>query len=325
MRTSDAFTSSFRTAAVLLCTAATLASTAVAQIGGEPGAFSRLGFGARGMAMGNAMSAVATGDVVSYYNPALAPAATYRTATASFGILSLDRSLNFVSFTLPLRPKAGISIGLINAGVSNIDGRDSDGKQTGALRTSENQVFLGFGVRASEDLQLGIGLKLLYYHLYTDIASTTVGIDAGALYRAGNGVTLALTLRDINSRYKWDTSTLFGQSGQTTEDKFPMLVTAAASYMLPDSIGLIAVEIERSSSSTLIARAGAEVPLVPEFTIRAGIDRVDLDERGNGVRPSFGFTARTTIGSWTPAVHYALVLEPFSPSPLHMISLAVAF
>jgi hypothetical protein len=62
-----------------------------AQIGGEPGAFSRLGFGARGMAMGNAMAAVTGGDVVAYYNPALLPSVDYRHASASFGILSLDR------------------------------------------------------------------------------------------------------------------------------------------------------------------------------------------------------------------------------------------
>ena len=147
----------------------------------------------------------------------------------------------------------------------------------------------------------------------------------GALYRAGNGVTVALTVRDINSRYKWDTSTLFGQNGQTTEDEFPLLITGAVAYMLPDSIALVSAEIEASNRSTVIARAGVEVPLVPEFTVRAGIDRVDIKETGNGVRPSFGFTARTSIGSWTPAVHYALVLEPFSPSPLHMISLSVAF
>ena len=314
-----------RTAAAVLMSVAAISSGVFAQIGGEPGAFSRLGFGARGMAMGNAMSAVTAGDVVSYYNPALSPSAASRNATASFGILSLDRSLNFVSYTQALRPKAGISIGLINAGVSGIDGRDSDGKQTGALRTSENQAFLGFGVRVSDALQLGIALKLYYYHLYTDVSSTTVGIDVGALYHAGGGVTVALTARDINSRYKWDTSTLFGQNGQTTEDKFPLLVTGAVSYMLPDSIALVAVELEHSNRSSTIARAGVEVPLVPEFTIRAGVDRMDVSEQGNGVRPSFGFTARTALGSWMPAVHYALVLEPFSPSPLHMISLAVAF
>lgn len=296
-----------------------------AQIAGEPGAFARLGFGARGMGMGNALTAVTTGDVVAYYNPALTPTAQYRNATASFGIMSLDRSLNFLSYSQPLPPKAGISVGLINAGVSGIDGRDSDGRETGALRTSENQVFLGFAVRPSDVLQIGVSLKLYYYQLYTDISSTTVGVDAGALYHAGKGFTIAVTLRDINSRYKWDTSTLFGQNGQTSEDRFPLLVTGAVAWVLPDSVALVAAEFEASDRSSLIARAGVEVPLMESFALRAGIDRIDLNEDGTGVRPSAGFTARTSIGGWTPALHYAFVMEPFAPSALHMISLSVAF
>ena len=44
-----------------------------AQIEGAPGAFSRLGFGARGMGMGNAMTAVEDGDLSSFYNPASTP------------------------------------------------------------------------------------------------------------------------------------------------------------------------------------------------------------------------------------------------------------
>jgi hypothetical protein len=296
-----------------------------AQIGGAPGAFSRLGFGARGMSMGNAMSAVTNGDVGAYYNPALLPSADSRYVSASFGILSLDRRLNFLSYTQALRQRAGISIGLINAGVTGIDGRDGDGQQTGPLRTSENQAFLGFAIRATDDLQVGLTLKLYYYQLYTDVSSTTIGVDFGALYRLGEGFTAAVTVKDINSRYKWDTSTIFGQSGQTSEDQFPVLTAAALSYMLPDSIALVAVETEFSSSSTFMVRAGVEVPLIPDFAVRAGIDRVDVKESGNGVRPSFGFTARTSLGGWTPALQYAFVLEPFAPTAMHVITLLVSF
>jgi len=73
-----------------------------AQIGGTAGAYSRMGFGARGMAMGNALTAVTSGDAISYYNPATIPLAEYRNASASFGILSFDRRLNFLGFTQPL-------------------------------------------------------------------------------------------------------------------------------------------------------------------------------------------------------------------------------
>ena len=64
-----------------------------------PGAFSRMGFGARGMGMGNAMSAVITGDMVAYYNPALSVFQEKNSFQTSYSFLSLDRNLNFLSFT----------------------------------------------------------------------------------------------------------------------------------------------------------------------------------------------------------------------------------
>jgi len=64
-----------------------------------PGSFSRLGFGARGLGMGNAMSAVIEGNLVSYYNPALAVFQESNSFQTSYSFLSLDRSLNFINFT----------------------------------------------------------------------------------------------------------------------------------------------------------------------------------------------------------------------------------
>ncbi len=295
------------------------------QIGGSPGAFSRMGFGARGAGMGNAMSAVITGDLVSYYNPALLPWTNQRQASASYGILSLDRQLNFVSFTAGLRPSAGISLGVINAGVSNIDGRDGDGKQTGPLKTSENEFFLGFGNRFPGGFSLGLNIKLLYYQLYTDVSSTTVGIDAGALMPISDRFTISATVRDINSKYRWDTSKLYGQQGKTSEDDFPLLYTLGAAYLLPDSLGLMAAELELSSRKTFVGRFGIEVPLVPEISVRGGIDRIDLKEKGNGIRPSLGFSAGTSMDGWTPTVNYAYIFEPFSPNGMHLVSVSVRF
>ena len=39
----------------------------------KPGAFSRIGFGARGIGFGNALSSITEGQLVSYYNPAITP------------------------------------------------------------------------------------------------------------------------------------------------------------------------------------------------------------------------------------------------------------
>lgn len=308
------------------------ASTGIAQLGGQPGSFSRLGFGARGMGMGNALTAVTSGDVVGYYNPALTPWAAYRNASASFGILSLDRNLNFLSYTQPLAPRAGLSAGIINAGVSDIDGRDSDGEPTGPLKTSENLVFLCFGNRFQSGFTIGITIKFLYHHLYTDVSSTTVGIDFGLLVPVSNALTLGGTIRDINSKYRWDTGQLYGnQRGNSTLEEFPLLYTLGAAYKLPDWFGagdstaVIAADLEISDKKTLIGRVGVEILLIPEISLRAGVDRINLKEKGTGVKPTFGFSARQSYGTWTPAITYAFVLESFSPSPAHIVSLSVIF
>jgi len=302
-----------------------IAVPAQAQIGGRPGAFSRLGFGARGMGMGNAQTAVITGDLVGYYNPAVIPFAEFRYGAATYGVLSLDRILNFISYTQAVKPSAGISAGIINSGVSDIDGRDSDGEHTEMLSTSENQVFLSFANRFPAGFSVGIAIKLLYHKLYTDVTTTTVGIDFGAVMPIGESVTVGAAVRDVNSKYKWDTSTLYGQSGNSTADAFPILYSLGGSYKLPDSLGLVAVDIEASDRETLVARFGLEAPLIPELSVRAGVDRIDLKEKGNGVKPTFGFSARKSLSGWTPAVHYAFIVEPFSSSGMHIISLSVIF
>jgi hypothetical protein len=301
------------------------AMSAVAQIGGEPGAFSRFGYGARGMGMGNAMTAVAVGELVGYYNPAAIPWTRERYASASFGILSLDRRLNFLTYGQGLPPVAGISLGIINAGVSNIDGRDDDGEQTGPLSTSENQIFLSFGAQLMKDLSIGLNIKIYLYHLYTDLNSTTAGVDIGALYRISDGLMVGLTVKDLGSKYKWDSTPLYGLDGVNVEQNFPTLVALGASFVLPDTIALLSAEVEFAGSKSRIGRAGIEVPIIPEIEIRAGIDRIDLIQKGNGVRPAFGFTLRDFLNDWTPAVTYAYVIEPFAPSGLHMISLAASF
>jgi len=302
-----------------------LSHGASAQLGGQPGDYSRMGFGARGMGLGNAMTAVVTGDVAGYYNPAVIPLATVRSASASFGILSLDRQLNFLVITLPLPPAAGVSAGIINSGVSNIDGRDADGEQTGPMKTTEDQAFLGFGLRFPTGLSVGINLKLYYYHLYTDMSSTTVGIDLGALYALNRALSVGFSVKDISSKYKWDSSVLYGEQGSAVVDRFPMLYTGGLAYSLPDSLGLISADIEFTNVQSTTLRLGAEIVVIPEIALRAGVDRIDLREKGMGIRPAFGFTAKEPFGSWTPAINYAYVIEPFAPSGMHMISLGIIF
>jgi hypothetical protein len=257
----------------------------------SPGAFSRIGFGARGIGMGNAMSSITEGELVSYYNPAITPFQENNSFHAGYSFLSLDRALNFFNYTRRFdfysskdtvsetrkpRTTAGLSIGVINSGVSNIDGRDNNGISTGELSTSENQFFIGLAARISEKISIGISTKFFYYSLYEEVNSTSIGLDIGALYKLNENFNFSLVIADLMSKYEWDTSPVYDQEGLNSEDKFPSLRKLGVSYRSQE-LGLLgSIEFENSSVKTNILRAGVEYNIYDKFYIRGGVDQYRL-------------------------------------------------
>jgi len=299
-----------------------------------------MGFGARGIGMGNAMSAVITGELVSYYNPAVTVFQENNSVLTGYSFLSIDRNLNFLSYTRRFdfyskkdslienrkpRNSAGVSIGIINAGVSNIDGRDNNGLSTGELSTSENQFYLAFANRFSEKFSVGITAKFYYYKLFEEINTTSFGVDIGAVYKVNDQFTVALAVIDINSKYKWDTSPVYNTDGVITEDKFPNLRKLGVSY-LNKEIGLLAsLEYENSSAETNILRAGIEYNIYEGLYLRGGIDQFNLSNTDWPVRPAFGFSFYKSFGSLKVGVDYAFVIEQYSSSDRHIIGLTFNF
>jgi hypothetical protein len=300
------------------------ASYLFAQIGGQAGSFARMGFGGRGMGMGNALSSITTGEIYSYYNPALVPFAENKTASISFAIMSLDRHVNFLSYTQSVKPTAGLSVGLINAGVSNIDGRDNNGYHTEDLSTSENQFFLAFGNKIHEKVSLGVAVKLYYYHLYEKVNSTTIGFDVGMLVAINKQMAAGIVIQDLGSKYKWDTSPIY-KNGGPTKDNFPRLYRFSFSYRLPNDFAVMAVEYERSSVKTSTLKIGAEVYVHEYCSLRSGVDRWNLSEKTEGIKPTFGVSFKKPLEYFTPQVNYAYVIEPFASTGIHVISLSVLF
>lgn len=326
---------------VLIVFSATIsfAQSQFADYNSMPGAFSRMGFGARGMGMGNAMSAVKDGNLVSYYNPALAPFQEGNSFQTSYSFLSLDRSLNFINYTRKFelgkktdadgnvkpRSTAGISVGLINAGVSKIDARDSQGNKTGDLSTSENQFFVAVANRFSDKLSIGIAFKFLYYKLYESVTSSGIGIDVGALYLLNDAISLSFMISDINSNYQWDTGSLYGTQGMMTKNKFPLLKKIGVSYKLSEPKIIAALEFENSDGGTNFLRAGAEYNIHENLFLRAGLDKLDLSNFNYPVRPSFGFSYFYPLNSVKIGIDYAFVIEPYSSSDQHIVGINVNF
>jgi hypothetical protein len=287
-----------------------------------PGSFSRMGFGARGMAMGNAGNAIIHGAMGSYYNPATIAFTKTPTLDASIGLLSLDRSLHFAHFTTRIPPAAGFSISAINAGVSNIDGRNRDGLHTGYLSTSENLISFSFGAQINEKIAAGLSIKLFYYNLYDDMSSTTIGLDLGVVYLLNQHISFAAGVKDINSKYKWNSTALYEQQGRTTEDNFPVLFHFGGAYLSNDKTLLVSFHGEYSEAFDFIVRAGAEAFITENIILRGGIENI-LDDVLS--KPSLGIGIRYPVGDWLPSFNYTLVFEPQAPSSFHVLSIGIEF
>ena len=324
----------------LIFSVAALAQPKFTELAVKPGAFTLFGFGARGIGLGNAVSSITEGELVSYYNPAITPFQENNSFQTGYSFLSLDRSLNFLSYTRRFdfysakdtiaetrkpRTTAGLSIGVINAGVGNIDGRDNNGLPTGELSTSENQFFIGLSARVSEKFSLGISVKFYYYKLYEEISSTSLGFDIGALYRVNDNFNVSLVIVDINSKYKWDTSPVYEQEGIISEDKFPNLRKVGVSYRNKE-IGILgAIEFENSNAETNILRAGVEYNIYDQFYIRGGIDQFNLSNTDWPVKPSLGFSFFKPFGNLMVGIDYAFQIEQYSSADRHIVSVNFNF
>lgn len=306
----------------------------------QPGSFSRIGFGARGIGMGNAMSSIIDGDLVSYYNPAVTPFQENNSFQAGYSFLSFDRSLNFLNFTRKFdfysskdslidnpkpRSTAGLSIGVINSGIGKIDGRDNNGLPTGELSTSENQLFIGLANKFSEKLSIGIAVKFYYYKLYEEITTTSIGLDIGALYRVSENFNVSFVISDINSKYEWDTSPVYGKDGIISEDKFPNLRKIGVSYNNKE-IGILgSVEFENSSAETNIIRAGVEYNIYDSFYLRGGIDQFNISNTDWLIKPALGFSFFKSFSSFVVGIDYAFQIEQYSSADRHIIGVNFNF
>ncbi len=312
------------------------------------GAFARMGFGARGVAMSNALVADASGFASPYYNPALAPFIARQSLDASAALMTLDRELQFLQFATPLRPRAGIAAGLIHAGVSDIDGRDGSGYHTGTFSTDEYALFIAFGVRVDSRVTFGFGLQFFRADLFDGLSPVnSIGLDLGLSVGVTEALRLGVVLDDLLARYSWDTSGLLGSSGRTTSDRFPTRLRLGGSYALLGRKLLLTAEYESRFTSSEVRtrdirligdvprevfeserltlhdsrlRLGAEYQPVAAFAVRGGVGRLGESELG-GLRPSAGFMVEQALGSLLARVEYAFVLEPYALGTMHLITL----
>ncbi|HKJ33869.1 MAG TPA: PorV/PorQ family protein [Balneolales bacterium] len=321
-----------------------------AQNGGYAGAYTRMGFGPRGMAMGNAMTSVDDEGIYAHYNPALAAGVQSTQFDVSVAAMSFNRSLNSLNASFRLPPQAGINVGLLNAGVGSIDGRSNSGYHTNYFSTQQFQLFADFGIKVSPKLQLGAGIKFNYADFHKEVSPATgTGFDLGMLFKPVNNLNIGFAIQDLLASYTWDTQKLYGTSGSLqTKDQFPTRIKIGASYRFFHKKLILASDYElrlqhSDAYSTVIVtlngapytgtgdhtvttrsnlwRCGASYRFDKRFTLRAGWQVNDLRHTGESNIPSAGFSVHLPFDRFSPSIDYAFLREPDGVADMHVFSI----
>lgn len=316
--------------------------------GQAAGAYARLGFGARGIGMGGGLVADVFGGASPYYNPALAPRVGRQALEASAAFLSLDRSLQHVQFAFPLPPSAGAAVGIVRAGIDGIDGRDASGYHTGELSAQEYVIFAAFGLRMSERVSGGLGLRFYHADLSDNVEPVvSLALSLGLAAQVSERLAFGFAVDDLLARYSWDTSDAYGSAGKQTVDRFPVRFRFGGAYALAGGRGTVTAEVEaqlrtaerrtpsvsevggfpqvrrdteRLRLSDTRVRLGGEYWLAQPFAVRVGLDRVGQDSF-SGAAPAAGFALRQRLGDLAARLDYTAVLEPYGAGLAHFIAL----
>ncbi|MCB9365775.1 MAG: hypothetical protein H6508_01110 [Calditrichaeota bacterium] len=284
-------------AALLFVSSLSLAGTN----GGYGGAFTRVGAAVRAQGMGNAFTAVAQGPSALYFNPGALSFQTVSEFNASSRSMALDRRVDFLAFSTPLHPRAaegkvvnaGVAVGWLHAGVSDIDSRDFDGRPLEEIKMSSNVFQFGFGVQFSEKVGAGLAAKVVYEtfgKIADDNSSVNgdgFGADFGVYAKPIDHLTLGAQLKDLNTKTTWNTSNYWSQ-GQATSDEWPMQMRFGAAYEQSGLLGAFDIESSKMGETRIHVGAEGRTQITDQQWI-AGRLGLDHDALNFGVGLGFEF------------------------------------
>lgn len=162
-------------------------------------AYSRMGVGARVIAMGEAGSTV-TNDIVSgYWNPAgLTRMKDFEVGTMINVNMGYNRSHNYASFGNRFGFGA-LGLSWVNANVLDIDGYDDNGNPTGTFSDSENNFTLSY---ANSVGIFSFGLSPKFYLSTLDGETLSgYGVDLGAKLDINQYLEVGAMARDLYGKF----------------------------------------------------------------------------------------------------------------------------
>ena len=243
------------------------------------GSYTRLGLGARSIAMGNTGVAAPSRGYSFYYNPALSGLQNRKIFSTGYNFMSLDRHVYFLTFSMKVPPGAGLSLGWLQSGTGNLHSYNSIGEDTGEINHSAHAIYGSFSRQFTDRFSVGVTIKVLLEYINDgsssfDYSSKGVGGDVGIFYQATDELGLGVVYKDIGSKLKANTENIFERGG-TTIDDFPRLLRFGAFYHTPVEWLNAAYDIEVSSRGQYDHHMGFEALHGENLALRFGMTVID--------------------------------------------------
>lgn len=319
-----------------------------AQNGGFAGASTRIGFSARGMAMSNAMTATTSEGAFSYYNPAhSALEIGDRQTDFTVGALQFDRVFQSTGIKFQLPPTAGISFHLLRTGVNDFDGRTQSGYHTENFDISEYQLASSFGIRLSDRMNGGIGLKFGLANYHEDLDNPiSLGVDLGLLYEVTSSINFAASVKDLFANYSWNSQRLYNlDQSRNVVNEFPTRIIFGLAWQsqnltvsgdfeiqaynseiskeeifIENGFPTVISSTELINTSSTQLRIGTSWRAHERVTLRGGWNLPETTEFDSWGLSS-GFSIHLPFDVFSPSIDYAFVMEPYRISNMHVFSI----
>ncbi len=286
--------------------------------GGHAGAFLQLSVQARAAGMGGAFVGLSDDASAPLSNPAGSFQTRTRTVVATHRKMTLDRRLNWVGFSLPVRDEASVGFNWINVSVGELYERDDRGELGQEISDYQNAVSFNFSRRMAEQILVGLNIKYIQHNL-ANLSAYGVGFDFGILVLPVNKLKLGFAAQNVGMKYTWASGGYwkkFDELGTSSKDQFPVNFKVGGSWAEFENRLLGSVEVEKNAHLDPEFKIGAEYRFVEAVAGRLGLD--------NG-SPTFGIGIRHTFNDFNFGLDYAYLSGEAGLDADHIVSIECSF
>ncbi|MBK7259884.1 MAG: PorV/PorQ family protein [Ignavibacteriae bacterium] len=240
---------------------------ATAGTGASGMAFLKLGVSSQGVAMGDAMTASASGAAATYYNPA--GILTRTPAAPTFMVMHKewiqDTRTQFIGTAFGLGESDALGVSVNTTTVSDIEIRTRPGEAQGTFTARDLAVGVSYARQLAEHIRAGVSVRYLYEQILVDNASGIAGDIGVQMDTPVEGLVAGVALANIGSM----------NAMRNESVTLPFLARFGVAYPLAlpsiDAQATLAVDgLHLFREGRTLAALGGEIVFLNMVAVRAG-------------------------------------------------------